>query len=116
MRRLAAAIGRPVSFALTQNNADPEAWRRLLDLAAEAAAAGVADAARRCTAARCRSCSASRPSTRSSSSPAGAQTGIGLLPWQEQVARIEAEPELRGPPAAGDAGLARATPIVDAAS
>jgi len=38
--RLAAAIGRPVSFALTQNDADPTAWRRMLDLAAEAAAAG----------------------------------------------------------------------------
>src|SRR5205807_1291477 len=40
MRRLAAATGRPVTFALNQNNADPLLWRRLLDLAAEAVAAG----------------------------------------------------------------------------
>src|SRR5256885_6991857 len=31
MRRLAAATQRPVTFALTQNNADPEALRRQLD-------------------------------------------------------------------------------------
>ncbi len=41
MRRLSAAIGRPVTFALNQNNSDPDAYRRLLDLAAEAAAQGV---------------------------------------------------------------------------
>jgi N-acyl-D-amino-acid deacylase len=40
MRRLAAAIGRPVSFALTQNDHDPEAWREMLDLCAQAAAEG----------------------------------------------------------------------------
>src|SRR5262249_30228858 len=40
MRKLSAAIDRPVSFALTQNDHDPEAWRRLLDLAGEAVAAG----------------------------------------------------------------------------
>ena len=40
MRRVAAEIGRPVSFVLTQNDHDPEAWRRLLDLCGEAAAAG----------------------------------------------------------------------------
>ena len=33
MRRLSAAIGRPVTFALNQNNNDPDAYRRLLDLA-----------------------------------------------------------------------------------
>jgi N-acyl-D-aspartate/D-glutamate deacylase len=41
MRRLAAAINRPVTFALSQNNNDPDAWRKMLDLAAEAAADGV---------------------------------------------------------------------------
>ncbi len=40
MRRLAAESGRPVSFALIQNNADPDQWRRLLDLSADAAALG----------------------------------------------------------------------------
>ncbi len=33
MRRLAAAIDRPVTFALSQNNADPTSWQRMLDLA-----------------------------------------------------------------------------------
>jgi N-acyl-D-amino-acid deacylase len=42
MRRLSAAIGRPVTFALNQNNSDPDAYRMLLDLAGDAAAQGVA--------------------------------------------------------------------------
>jgi len=42
MRKLGAHIGRPISFALTQNKADPTEWRKLLDLA-EAAAADGAD-------------------------------------------------------------------------
>jgi N-acyl-D-aspartate/D-glutamate deacylase len=40
MRKLSAAIDRPVSFALTQNDHDPEAWRRMLDLAGDAVAEG----------------------------------------------------------------------------
>ncbi len=40
MVRLSHAIGRPVSFALTQNNADPNQWRKLLDLVDEADRAG----------------------------------------------------------------------------
>ena len=40
MRRLSAAIGRPVSFALTQNDHDPDSWRRMLELAGEARAEG----------------------------------------------------------------------------
>ncbi|MFZ4519437.1 MAG: N-acyl-D-amino-acid deacylase family protein [Microthrixaceae bacterium] len=36
MRRLAARIGRPVVFALTQNDHDPLAYRRMLELCAEA--------------------------------------------------------------------------------
>jgi N-acyl-D-amino-acid deacylase len=40
MRELAAAIGRPVTFALTQNDHDPDSWSRMLDLCAEAAADG----------------------------------------------------------------------------
>jgi N-acyl-D-aspartate/D-glutamate deacylase len=42
MRKLAAAIHRPVTFVLTQNDADPGAWRRLLELSGAAAAEGVA--------------------------------------------------------------------------
>ena len=51
---------------------------------------------RRCTAARCRCCSASRPSTRSPSPPAWGEAGLGLLPWQEQVARINGRPRRCG--------------------
>src|SRR5436309_6219061 len=40
MRRLSAKIGRPVTFALTQNDHDSDAWRRMLDLCAQAAAEG----------------------------------------------------------------------------
>ena len=40
MRRLSATVGRPVTFALTQNNNEPEAFRRMLDLARAAAAEG----------------------------------------------------------------------------
>jgi N-acyl-D-amino-acid deacylase len=40
MRKLSAAIGRPVTFALTQNDHDPEAWQRMLYLCADAAREG----------------------------------------------------------------------------
>jgi N-acyl-D-amino-acid deacylase len=38
MRKLSAAIKRPVSFALTQNDHDPDSWKLMLDLCAESAA------------------------------------------------------------------------------
>ncbi|HEX8804474.1 MAG TPA: amidohydrolase family protein, partial [Acidimicrobiales bacterium] len=94
MRRLAAASGRPVTFVLTQNNADPSAWRRQLDLSGEAAAEGVPV----------------RPQVHGRTvsillgfqtfhpfnfTAAWAETGVGLLPWAEQVRRIQAEPDLR---------------------
>ena len=34
------AIGRPITFALTQNDHDPDSWSRMLELCAEAAADG----------------------------------------------------------------------------
>jgi len=40
MRRLGAAIGRPVTFALTQNDHDPGSWRQMLELSGQAAADG----------------------------------------------------------------------------
>jgi N-acyl-D-aspartate/D-glutamate deacylase len=40
MEELSAATGRPVTFALLQNDADPRQWRRLLDAADRAAARG----------------------------------------------------------------------------
>jgi N-acyl-D-amino-acid deacylase len=110
MRRLSAAIGRPVTFALTQNNSDPTSWKRLLDLSAAAAADGVAV----------------RPQVHGRTvslllgfqtfhplafTAAWAEAGLGLLPWPEQVARIESDPELRARIVA-DAGTLRGDPIV----
>ncbi len=40
MRRLSAATGRPVSFALSQHNLAPDQWRDILRLSAEAVADG----------------------------------------------------------------------------
>ncbi len=40
MRRLSAATGRPVSFALIQHDMDPKQYRRMLDLCEEAVAEG----------------------------------------------------------------------------
>ncbi|HEY8525082.1 MAG TPA: amidohydrolase family protein [Acidimicrobiales bacterium] len=40
MRRLSAAIGRPITFALSQHNLAPDQWRDVLRLAAEANAEG----------------------------------------------------------------------------
>jgi N-acyl-D-aspartate/D-glutamate deacylase len=40
MRELSATIGRPVTFALTQNDHDPDSWSRMLELCAQAAADG----------------------------------------------------------------------------
>jgi N-acyl-D-aspartate/D-glutamate deacylase len=40
MRELSATIGRPVTFALTQNDHDPESWSRMLELCAQATADG----------------------------------------------------------------------------
>ncbi|MGK2948945.1 MAG: N-acyl-D-amino-acid deacylase family protein [Acidimicrobiales bacterium] len=111
MRRLAEAIDRPVTFALNQNNEDPDAWRRLLDLSAAAAAEGLPV----------------RPQVhgRTVSLLLGFQTfhplaftaawgaaGLGLLPWTEQVARLQADPDLRARIVA-DAALLKDDPIVN---
>ena len=94
MRRLSAAVGRPVTYALLQNNSDPELWRRQLDLTARAAAEGVAV----------------RPQVHARTvsillgfqtfhpfnfTAAWGETGVGLLPWDEQVRRIASDPDLR---------------------
>jgi N-acyl-D-amino-acid deacylase len=94
MRRLSKAVGRPITFALLQNNADPGQWRRLLALAGQAAADGVAV----------------RPQVHGRTvsillgfqtfhpfnfTAAWGETGVGLAPWDEQVRRIQTEPDLR---------------------
>src|SRR5438067_2276365 len=92
MPRLAAATGRPVTFALNQNNNDPDAWRKLLELAGQAAADGA-------------------PITpqvhgRTVSLLLGLQTfhpfnfcpswsEIGLLPWAEQAVRMRDDAAFR---------------------
>lgn len=40
MRRLSAEIGRPVTFALVQNMAEPDLWREIMDASIEAAKEG----------------------------------------------------------------------------
>jgi N-acyl-D-aspartate/D-glutamate deacylase len=110
MQRLSAAIGRPVTFALSQNNADPGSWRRLLDLSAAAADQGLPV----------------RPQVHGRTvslllgfqtfhplafTPAWGAAGLGLLPWREQVARINADPDLAARIVA-DAGTMRGDPMI----
>jgi N-acyl-D-amino-acid deacylase len=110
MRRLAEAIRRPVTYALSQNNEDPGSWKRLLDLSAEAAADGVPV----------------RPQVHGRTvslllgfqtfhplafTPAWAEAGLGLQHWTEQVARLQSDPDLRARLVADAAGL-RDDPIV----
>lgn len=92
MRRLSTAIDRPVSFALTQNDHDPESWRRMLDLAGEARAEG----------ARVRPQVAGRPvtlllglETFHPFAYCASWAEIGLLPLAEKVARLRADGDLR---------------------
>ncbi|MBV8387378.1 MAG: amidohydrolase family protein [Acidimicrobiia bacterium] len=110
MRRLAAATGRPVTFALTQNNADPVAWRRQLDLAAEAAAEGVPlrPQVHGRTVSILLGFSTFHPFNFTA---AWGDTGIGLLAWPEQVARVGREPELRARLVSELAGM-RDDPII----
>jgi N-acyl-D-aspartate/D-glutamate deacylase len=92
MRRLSAAIGRPVTFALTQNDHDPESWRKMLQLAGDARAEG----------ARVRPQVAGRPVTLL----LGLETfhpfaycpswgELGLLSVADRVGRLRANPDLR---------------------
>ncbi|HMC39892.1 MAG TPA: amidohydrolase family protein [Acidimicrobiales bacterium] len=94
MRRLAAESGRPVSFALNQNNADPDQWHKLLDLAADAVAAG-APVRPQVTARTVSVLLGFQTFHPFSFTPAWQEAMLGLLSWQEQVARIQADPELR---------------------
>jgi N-acyl-D-aspartate/D-glutamate deacylase len=94
MRDLAAAIGRPVSFALTQNNNDPQAWRDLLDACETAVSEGASV----------------RPQVHGRTvslllgmqtfhplqfTPTWGSSGLGFASVAEQVARLESDPALR---------------------
>ena len=94
MRRLAAECGRPVSFVLTQNVADPKAWRRQLDLAAEAVSQGV-DLRPQVHARTVSILLGFQTFHPLNFTPAWGETGLGLQPWQEQVQRIRHEEGLR---------------------
>jgi N-acyl-D-aspartate/D-glutamate deacylase len=94
MRRLAAETGRPVSFALNQNNADPDQWHKLLYLSAEALAAG-APVRPQVTARTVSILLGFQTFHPFAFTPAWGQAGLGLLPWSEQVERVLADDELR---------------------
>jgi N-acyl-D-aspartate/D-glutamate deacylase len=94
MRRLAAATGRPITFALNQNNADPDQWRKLLHLAEEAIAAG-APVHPQVTARTVSILLGFQTFHPLAFTAAWGEAGLGLLPWEEQVARITGDAELR---------------------
>ena len=86
MRRLAAETGRPVTFVLLQNNNDPTGWRELLELSLNAP--GVRPQTHGRTLSLLLGFSTLHPfrylDTWKSS-------GLGELPWREQVARLRAD-------------------------
>ncbi len=94
MRQLARAISRPVTFALTQNNQDPDAWRVLLDACTSAAADGASV----------------RPQVHGRTvslllglqtfhalqfTPSWGSSGLGFLAFDEQAARLTTDLALR---------------------
>ena len=94
MRKLAAESKRPVTFALNQNNADPDLWHKLLDLAGEAVAAG-APVRPQVTARTVSILIGFQTFHPFSFTPAWGEAMLGLAPWEEQVARVQADPALR---------------------
>ena len=85
-----AAIGRPVTFALTQNDHDPDAWRahaRAVRRGRGRRRAGAPAGARPHRVAAARAC---RRSTRSTSARRGRP--IGLLPWPSRWRASQATP------------------------
>jgi len=92
VRRLAAAINRPVTFILNQNNNAPDAWRDLLKRAEQAARDGVP--VRPQVHARTVSLLLGLPTFHPFNwTPSWAE--IGLLPVPEQAARMSGDPEFR---------------------
>lgn len=91
MRRLAAETARPVTFVLTQNNADPTAWRRLLELSKQTP--GVRPQVHGRTVSILLGFSTFHPFN---FTPTWASSGLALTPWREQVARVQGDAELRG--------------------
>ena len=94
MRRLAGEIGRPVTFALNQNNNAPDLWRKLLHLTSEAAAEGapVRPQVHGRTVSILLGFQTFHPFT---FTPAWSTGLMGFAPWDEQVARITGDADLR---------------------
>jgi N-acyl-D-amino-acid deacylase len=93
MARLSRAIGRPVTFALSQNNADPTAWRSLLELAAAANRDGAT--VRPQVHGRTVSLLLGLQTFHAAQfCPAWGELGLGLLDWRDQAARL-ADPTVR---------------------
>ncbi len=94
MCRLAAETGRPITFALNQNNAAPEAWRDLLAGSAAAIAAG-APVHPQVTARTVSILLGFQTFHPLAFTAAWGEAMLGLLPWTEQVARIRSDDDLR---------------------
>lgn len=94
MRRLAAEVGRPITFALNQNNADPEQWRDLLDRSAAAQAAG-APVHPQVTARTVSILLGFQTFHPLAFTPVWGEALMGLMPWEEQVAKILGDDALR---------------------
>ena len=94
MRRLAGEIRRPVSFALNQNNNAPDKWRKLLHLTSEAAAEGapVRPQVHGRTVSILLGFQTFHPFT---FTPTWSTALMGFAPWDEQVARILQDADLR---------------------
>jgi N-acyl-D-aspartate/D-glutamate deacylase len=92
MARLSAAIARPVSFLVMQSDEDPEAWRRLLALADEAAGQG-ADLVPQ-VAARPFGMLAGHQSRVNPFADRPTYRTLGPLPFPERVARLR-DPDVR---------------------
>jgi N-acyl-D-aspartate/D-glutamate deacylase len=90
MRRMAAETGRNVTFALTQNNADPTAWRKVLEQSL--LTPGVRPQVHGRTVSILLGFSTFHPFNFTA---AWSSSGLATAPWREQVARLQADGSLR---------------------
>ena len=92
MARLSATIGRPVSFLVMQSDDEPDAWRRLLTFADEAAARGAELVPQ--VAARPFGMLAGHQSRANPFADRPTYRSLGSLPFAAQVARLR-DPDVR---------------------
>jgi N-acyl-D-aspartate/D-glutamate deacylase len=103
---MAAETGRNVTFALTQNNADPTAWRKVLEQSL--LTPGVRPQVHGRTVSILLGFSTFHPFNFTA---AWSSSGLATAPWREQVARLQADGSLRAALAA-DARALDDDPIV----